>query len=67
MKVQAYMQASKVKKRDKQTKKVPTIIFWDETNKTSTQKRVHAQHGITDSLECRIYFHGRDNYGNNDR
>ena len=38
MKVQVYIQASKVKNIDKQTKNEPTIRFWEETNKISIQK-----------------------------
>ena len=32
------IQASKVKKIDKQTKTEPAIKFWDDTNKNITQK-----------------------------
>ena len=42
------MQAYKVEKIDKQTKKEPTIRFWDETRKKSTKKIVHLQHSLTD-------------------
>ena len=37
-KVQVHIQASKVKKIDIHTKKEPTIRFWDERKKNSTQK-----------------------------
>ena len=38
MKGQIYMQASNVKKTNKQAKKEPTIKFWDDTNKKITHK-----------------------------
>ena len=38
MKRQVFMKSSKVKILDKQTKKEPTIRFWYETKKSSTQK-----------------------------
>ena len=38
MKGKIYMQASNVKKTNKQAKKEPTIKFWDDTNKKRTHK-----------------------------
>ena len=38
MKVQVYTKTSRVKKIDKQTKKLTTTIFWYETNKSSAKK-----------------------------
>ena len=37
MKVQVYIQDSKVKNIDKHIKKEPKVRFWDETNKRGTQ------------------------------
>ena len=46
---QLYIQASKVKNIDKQTKKEPIIRFWYETNKISTQKEyIHNMVSHTD-------------------
>ena len=38
VKGQLYMKTYKMKEIDKHTKKEPTIIIWDETNKNITQK-----------------------------
>ena len=46
MKGLVYMQASKVKKIDNQTKNEPTIRSWDKTNKKKYTQIVHPQHGL---------------------
>ena len=56
------MQGSKVKKMDKHTKKEPTIKFWDDTNKKKYKKITSTTWSYN-----RIYFHGSNNYGNNDK
>ena len=41
------------------------ILGWNKQKQHT--KRVHPQHGITDSREDRIKFSGSKNYGNNDK
>ena len=64
MKGHVYMKASKVKNIDKYAKKELTIRIWDKKKYT---KRVHPQHGLTDSFEDIIYLRGSNNDGTNDK
>ena len=56
------MKDSKVEKIDKHTKKEPTIRFWYYKTKTEYKNSTSTTWSYN-----RIYFHGRNNYGNNDK
>ena len=67
IKVQIYMQYSKVKIYRKTRKKGTNNPILGRNKQTRYTKIVHPQKSLTDIWENIIYFHGSNNYVNNDK